>query len=131
MKPDDKRFVPYAVELGCTVSVDDTSEQGPVRKVVVTRGVLSAEFYTFRRTRYTVRNKAKQARTLYVEHPRTGWQLQEGQEPAETNLGTPPPGKGRAVATWVAVYSLPHSSGLWPTRALGGTQRRCRFAVHA
>jgi len=84
MKPDDKRFVPYAVELGCTVSVDDTSEQGPVRKVVVTRGVLSAEFYTFRRTRYTVHNKAKQARTLYVEHPRTGWQLQEGQEPAET-----------------------------------------------
>ncbi|HYO70656.1 MAG TPA: hypothetical protein VEU33_31715, partial [Archangium sp.] len=85
MQPDDKRFVPYAVELGCTVSVDDTSEQGPVHRVVVTRGVLSAEFHVFRRTRYTLRNKAKRARTLYLEHPRgSTWTLREGQEPAET-----------------------------------------------
>lgn len=84
MKPDDKRFVPYAVELGCVVSVDDRTDEGPVRKAVVNQGVLTVEFYYFRRTRYSVRNKAKRAQTLYVEHPRTGWQLEEGQAPDET-----------------------------------------------
>jgi hypothetical protein len=84
MKPDDKRFVPFAVELGCVVSVDDRTDEGPVRKAVVNRGVLTVEFYNFRRTHYTVRNKAKRAQTLYLEHPRTGWQLEDGQEPDET-----------------------------------------------
>jgi hypothetical protein len=84
MKPDDKRFVPFAVELGCVVSVDDRTDEGPVRKAVVNRGVLTVEFYNFRRTHYSVRNKAKRAQTLYLEHPRTGWQLEDGQEPDET-----------------------------------------------
>ncbi|PTL79960.1 hypothetical protein [Vitiosangium sp. GDMCC 1.1324] len=84
MKPDDRRFVPYAVELGCVVSVEDRTEDGPVLKAVVNRGVLTVEFYHFRRTHYSVRNKAKRAQTLYLEHPRTGWQLQDTLEPDET-----------------------------------------------
>jgi hypothetical protein len=84
MKPDDRRFVPYAVELGCVVSVEDRMDEGPVHKAVVNHGVLVVEFYHFRRTHYLVRNKAKRAQTLYLEHPRTGWQLQDTQEPDET-----------------------------------------------
>ncbi|WNG43651.1 hypothetical protein F0U60_05735 [Archangium minus] len=87
MKPDDKRFVPYAVELGCVVSVEDKMEEGPVFKAVVNRGTLVVEFYHFRRTHYLVRNKGKRAQTLYLEHPRTGWQLQDTQEPDETTDG--------------------------------------------
>ncbi len=84
MKPQDKRFVPYAVELSCAVSVEDRNEDGPVFRATVNHGVLLIEYYHFRRTRYHVRNKAPRAQTLYVEHPRTGWQLVETQEPAET-----------------------------------------------
>jgi hypothetical protein len=84
MKPEDKRFVPYAVELGCVVSREDRTEEGPVFRAVVNRGVLVVEFYHLRRTHYTVRNKAKRAQTLYLEHPRTGWELKDTPEPAET-----------------------------------------------
>jgi hypothetical protein len=84
MKPDDKRFVPYAVELGCVVSQEDRTEEGPVFRAVVSHGVLLVEFYHLRRTLYTVRNKAKRAQTLYLEHPRTGWELKDSPEPAET-----------------------------------------------
>ncbi len=84
MKPDDKRFVPYAVELGCVVSLEDRTEEGPVFRAVVNRGVLMVEFYHLRRMVYTVRNKAKRPQTLYLEHPRTGWELKDTPEPAET-----------------------------------------------
>jgi hypothetical protein len=84
MKPDDKRFVPYAVELGCVVSLEDRTEEGPVFRAVVNRGVLMVEFYHLRRVVYTVRNKAKRAQTLYLEHPRTNWELKDTPEPAES-----------------------------------------------
>jgi len=84
MKPDDTRFVPYAVELGCVVSMEDRTEEGPVFRAVVSHGVLVVEYYHLRRTLYTVRNKAKRAQTLFLEHPRTGWELKDTREPAET-----------------------------------------------
>ncbi|RJS23946.1 hypothetical protein DRW03_10005 [Corallococcus sp. H22C18031201] len=84
MKPGDRRFVPYAVELGCVVSVEDRSEDGPVFRAVVNRGTLMVEFYHLRHTRYLVRNKSTRAQVLFVEHPRTGWELKDMPEPAET-----------------------------------------------
>lgn len=87
MKPDDKRFVPYAVELSCTVSVEDSNENGPVFRAVASRGVLMVEHYVLRRTKYVVRNKAKRPATLFLEHPRQDWELRDTPEPAETTEG--------------------------------------------
>jgi hypothetical protein len=87
MKPDDKRFVPYAVELSCTVSVEDSNENGPVFRAVASRGVLVVEHYVLRRTKYVVRNKAKRPATLFLEHPRQNWELRDTPEPAETTEG--------------------------------------------
>ncbi|RKG74635.1 hypothetical protein [Corallococcus terminator] len=87
LKPDDVRFVPYAVELSCSVSVDDNQEDGPVFRAQLNRGTLVTEFFHQRRTKYLVRNKAKRAQTLYVEHPRTGWDLKDTDAPAETTDG--------------------------------------------
>jgi hypothetical protein len=84
MKPDDKRFVPYAVELGCVVSMGEDTQEGPVFRAVVNRGILTVEFYNLRRTHYTVRNKAKRKQTLFLEHPRSGKELLDTQAPAET-----------------------------------------------
>jgi hypothetical protein len=84
MKPDDKRFVPYAVELGCVVSREEDTEEGSVFRAVVNRGILTVEFHKLQRTHYTVRNKAKRAQTLFLEHPRSGMELMDTQAPAET-----------------------------------------------
>jgi hypothetical protein len=84
MKPDDKRFVPYAVELGCVVSMEEDTEEGSVFRAVVNRGILTVEFHKLKRTLYTVRNKAKRAQTLFLEHPRSGMELTNTQAPAET-----------------------------------------------
>jgi len=88
MKPNDKRFVPYAVELGCVVLVEDQAEDGPVFRTVVNHGTLMVEYFLVRKTRYLVRNKATRPQVLYVEHPRTGWELtKDAPEPAETTDG--------------------------------------------
>ncbi|MCY1017316.1 hypothetical protein [Pyxidicoccus sp. MSG2] len=88
MKPNDRRFVPYAVELGCVVSVEDKMEDGPVFRAVVNRGTLVVEYFHVRQTKYLVRNKAPRPQVLFVEHPRTGWELMKDMpEPAETTDG--------------------------------------------
>ncbi|QSQ20643.1 hypothetical protein JY651_36225 [Pyxidicoccus parkwayensis] len=88
MKPNDRRFVPYAVELGCVVSVEDKMEDGPVFRAVVTRGTLVVEYFHVRQTKYLVRNKAPRPQVLFLEHPRTGWELmKDAPEPAETTDG--------------------------------------------
>ncbi|NTX09807.1 hypothetical protein HUA76_03320 [Myxococcus sp. CA056] len=88
MKPQDTRFVPYAVELGCVVSVEDRTEDGPVFRAVVSRGTLVVEYFHVRRTKYLVRNKAQRPQVLFVEHPRSGWELEKDMPaPAETTDG--------------------------------------------
>ena len=84
MKPEDTRFVPYAVELSCAVTVEDSTENGPVFRSVANRGTLVVDHYLLRRTKYLVRNKAKRPATLFLEHPRTGWELRDTLAPAET-----------------------------------------------
>lgn len=88
MKPSDRRLVPFAVELGCVVSVEDQSEQGSVFRASVNRGVLTTEHYRFQNTHYRVRNKAKRKQTLLLEHPKAAaWELDETAAPAEETDG--------------------------------------------
>lgn len=84
LKPDDKRFVPYAVELSTVVSRDEGSGQSPVFRVVVAHGLLTTHFFQVRHTDYRLRNKGKRAQTLFLEHPRSGWELFGTDAPAET-----------------------------------------------
>jgi len=85
LKPDDRRFVPFAVELSCTVSSEQDHSDGPVFRVQLSRGVLRAEYYNHRKTVYRIRNKAKRPQTLYLEHPReAGWDLVDTAKPEET-----------------------------------------------
>lgn len=87
MKPEDKRFVPYAVELSCAVVAEDSTESGPVFRSVLSRGVLAVEHFVLRKMKYTVRNKGKRPATLFLEHPRQGGELRETPAPAETTEG--------------------------------------------
>ncbi|RKH52474.1 hypothetical protein D7X96_28300 [Corallococcus interemptor] len=87
LKPDDTRFVPYAVELSCVMSVEEDQEEGPVFRARLNRGTLVVEFFHQRRTKILARNKAKRPQVLFVEHPRTGWELKDTAAPAETTDG--------------------------------------------
>jgi hypothetical protein len=84
MKPGDRRFVPYAVELGCLVTVDDKSESGSVYRATVAHGQLTTEWWQIRRTILTIRLKGTKPATLYLEHPKDdAWELRGDVAPAE------------------------------------------------
>lgn len=89
LKPNDRRLVPFAVELGCVVDVDDQSEQGAVFKAVLANGYLTTSSWSYQRTKYTFRNKGKRKQTLFLEHPRRDapWELFETEPPAERSEG--------------------------------------------
>ncbi len=84
LKPDDRRFVPYAVELSTVISRDDQQGQSAVFRAAVVRGVLTTHFFHVRHTSYRIRNKSQRAQTLFLEHPRSGWELFDTAAPAET-----------------------------------------------
>ncbi|OJH36176.1 hypothetical protein [Cystobacter ferrugineus] len=121
MKPEDRRLVPYAVELGFVVSVEDRSEEGPVRRAMVSHGVLTVEFVMMRRTHYHLRNKARRAQILFLEHPRTeGWRLDQVGAPDETTDHYWRFTRGLAAGA-TETFSVTESSGRQRTYLLANT----------
>ena len=70
IKPADRRIVPFALELGCTIDVDDTREAGRVFRTVIAAGTITTHHHQYQRTRYRIGNKSPRPRTLIVDHPR-------------------------------------------------------------
>jgi hypothetical protein len=88
MKPGDKRFVPFAVELGCRMSVDDQTDAGSVFKATVQHGQLMTESWMFRRTHYRIKLKSPKPATLFLEHPKDPlWELTDTPDPDEVTDG--------------------------------------------
>lgn len=71
-KPDDKRLVPYAVELSVTVLDNVESHNDTVHRVVIRGGLLWTHFMQVLQTTYHFNNKSDTAQTLYLDHPRQG-----------------------------------------------------------
>jgi hypothetical protein len=85
-KPDDKRLVPYAVELGVTVLDNVDSHNDAVHRVVIRRGMLWAHYMQVIQTTYHFNNKSDTAQTLHLDHHRPGgeWTLFDTSAPQET-----------------------------------------------
>jgi hypothetical protein len=84
IKPDEKRLVSYAVDLG--VRVDKKTEGTPQRvmHVRISRGVMVQTSEMRQTTTYTVRNDDTTSRAVLIEHPlRAGWVI-AGPQPEET-----------------------------------------------
>jgi hypothetical protein len=78
MKPDEKRLVPYAVELSVHVLDNVTNRNQNVHKIVVRKGTLTALSYQVQQTVYQFDNKAGLEYLLVLEHPRpANWDLFE------------------------------------------------------
>jgi hypothetical protein len=85
LKPDDRRLVPYAVELGVHVLDNIDSHDDRVVRVVIRKGQLKTYYAQVQKTTYTLNNKSAEAQVVELEHPRQGrdWTLDGPAEPRE------------------------------------------------
>lgn len=85
IKPDEKRLLSYAADLGLLVDEKQKSEKQKITKIVITHGAMTQITEEREEHIYTIRNRDTSARTVVIEHPaRPGWQLADGTEPAES-----------------------------------------------
>jgi hypothetical protein len=88
IKPDERRLLSYATDLGMLVrEVGSNTPQRNVR-VAIAHGVMIRTSEVREKNTYTIRNEDASPRTLIIEHPvRLGWNLsKETLHPEETSL---------------------------------------------
>ncbi|MEK7829946.1 MAG: hypothetical protein AAB401_02615, partial [Acidobacteriota bacterium] len=83
----EKRFITYAVDLGCRVSVkeDEANERATMTQFI--NGEMRVHYKQSKATTYTLTNLTDRAKTVYVEHAydkNSKWQLVKTVKPAET-----------------------------------------------
>jgi hypothetical protein len=85
MKPNDKRLVPFSVELGCLILIDRKSESRHVHHARIVNGVLHFTRYQLVTRIYKIQNKTQATLDLFLEHRfEPGWDLVDTQKPFET-----------------------------------------------
>jgi Carboxypeptidase regulatory-like domain len=90
IKPGENRFITYAVDLGCRVSVKEDEEDQKAYRAEIINGEFHLHYKQTRTTTYTLNNLTDRAKTVYVEHPydKNGkWQLAKTAKPVETTEG--------------------------------------------
>ncbi len=85
VKPDDKRFLLYAIDQACPVVVRQKSVSRPYYRVRALNGVLYIDYHLRNEKTYQMDNLSEHAKIVYVEHPLAqGWKLVSDTEPSET-----------------------------------------------
>jgi hypothetical protein len=85
VKPNERRLVSYASDLGVQVSARRGDSPTRVVRVRIAKGVVTQESQQRRRRSYTARNDDRDARIVLIEHPvTTGWKLASTLTPEET-----------------------------------------------
>ena len=78
LKPEEKRLISFALDLGTLVTVRAEEENSPAFNVRIVHGALYATHHHRQKKVYTLRNQTAHARTVYVEHPvRDQWELDD------------------------------------------------------
>ena len=85
LKPGEKRFISFAVDLATLVTVNKNGGREPVFLVRVIDGAFQAHYYEAEKKTYAIINQTDKPRVVYVEHPlREGWRLtEETRKPVE------------------------------------------------
>ena len=84
LKPNEKRYITYAVDLGLRVNTERGSTNEPVARVIINRGVMRMQKGIVETKTYTLDNQNAHSRTVIIEHPyRTDWKLVEPDKPIE------------------------------------------------
>jgi hypothetical protein len=90
IRPDERRMLSYATDLGMLVRASLSNAPQRVTRVAIAHGVMVRTNEMREMNTYTIRNEDVSQRTLIVEHPaRLGWNLSKDTlRPEETSLGT-------------------------------------------
>lgn len=84
LRPNDKRLISYAVDLGTRITPNLDSSNELLREIRASRGVIVTRSALQETKTYTIKNVDTKAKTLIIEHPiRSGYKLLN-QKPAET-----------------------------------------------
>jgi len=84
-KPDDRRLLPFAVELSVQVLDNVESYNDKVTRVVICEGRLTEWSNRVQVTTYHFDNKSDQSQILYLDQPReASWSLTDTPAPVET-----------------------------------------------
>jgi hypothetical protein len=76
LKPQEKRLLSYAVDLGLQIDARQGDERRLISRITLQRGVIVEQREQRSRRVYTIRNNDTTDRTVVVEHPlRPGWTL--------------------------------------------------------
>jgi hypothetical protein len=87
IKPNEKRFITYAVDLGVRVSVKEDEQDEKPFFAEIRDGEFRLKYKQTRATVYTLANLTDRAKTVYIEHPYDKdekWQLAKTLKPMET-----------------------------------------------
>jgi hypothetical protein len=86
IKPGEKRFVSYAMDLAVRVTATPQESARRVSRVRIASGIMTQSIEERAATLYTVRNDDAAPRDVVIEHPaRPGWTLTGGVKPAESS----------------------------------------------
>ena len=90
IKPDERRLLSYATDLGMLVRKAGANTPQRNLRVAIAHGVMIQTSEVREKNTYTVRNEDASPRTLIIEHPvRPGWNLSKDTlRPEETSLST-------------------------------------------
>ncbi len=87
IKPNEKRFITYAVDLGVRVSVKEDEKDEKPFFAEIRAGEFRLKYKQTRATVYTLANLTDRAKTVYIEHPYDKdekWELARTLKPVET-----------------------------------------------
>ena len=87
IKAGEKRFITYAVDVGCRVETKTEEDQQATYQTEIINGEFRVHYKQSKATVYTQNNITDRAKTVYVEHPydkNSKWQLVRTAKPAET-----------------------------------------------
>jgi hypothetical protein len=83
LKPEEKRLISFALDLGTLVTVRAEEDNSPAFNVRILHGTLYATHHHRQKRVYTLRNQTAHPRTVFVEHPvRDDWELDDKLTPA-------------------------------------------------
>jgi hypothetical protein len=84
VKPDEQRYITYAVDLGLAVDTKQDSGQDHIFQVTVSRGVMLFQHAIEEIKNYTLNNKDPRDKIVVIEHPnRPDWKLLDPEKPLE------------------------------------------------
>ena len=89
IKPGEKRFITYAVDLGCRVETKTEEENQAAYQSEILNGEFRVHYKQSKLTKYTLTNVSARPKTIFIEHPidkdsDKDWKLVNTPNPVET-----------------------------------------------